>query len=351
MNVLIVDDSAMMRAVLKDFFQRMGVEIAGEAGNGKAALELNRVLQPDFITMDIDMPVVNGIDATQQIMNDRPVPVVIFSNDVPEETSVRAFSAGAAEVLQKPDLDAFHDQAYTTGLMEKITTVVTQRASSRVPGSADGRVVAGETRSGVAGAASYLQERLPEPGRIAAIVMGASTGGPVAVKAVLGALPKEFPLGIALVQHIEARFAEGYAKWLDSETPLSVRIARDGDLFAPGTVLVAPGDRHLAVRNGQLVIEDGPRIGNQRPAVDLLFQSAAHSLGRRTVGVLLTGMGRDGADGCVALRNAGGYTIVQDRETSFIYGMPRAAFESGGASRVAALTEIPHLLVEVAGVA
>ncbi len=348
MNVLIVDDSAMMRAVLKDFFQRMGVEIAGEAGNGKAALELNRVLQPDFITMDIDMPVVNGIDATQQIMNDRPVPVVIFSNDVPEETSVRAFSAGAAEVLQKPDLDAFHDQAYTTGLMEKITTVVAQRASSQVPGSTGGT---GGERSGADHTTSHRDERLPEPGRIAAIVMGASTGGPVAVKAVLCALPKEFPLGIALVQHIEARFAEGYAQWLDSQTALSVRIARDGDLFEPGTVLVAPGDRHLAYRNGHLVVEDGPKIGNQRPAVDRLFQTAAQSLGRRTAGVLLTGMGRDGADGCVALRNAGGYTIVQDRETSFIYGMPRAAFESGGASRVAALTEIPRLLAEVAGVA
>lgn len=180
------------------------------------------------------------------------------------------------------------------------------------------------------------------------VVIGASTGGPVAVKTVLSALPSDFPVGIAVVQHIEARFADGYARWLDGECPLSVRVATEGALPTGGTVIVAPGDEHLLIGNGRVVLDDGPKVGNHRPAVDRLFETAALSFGNRLVGVLLTGMGRDGAAGCVAIREHGGFTVVQDEATSFIYGMPKAAAERGGASVVKPIEEIAALLQKVA---
>jgi len=330
MRVLIVDDSALMRTILRDFFERHAVEIAGEASNGRQAIEKAAQLRPDLVTMDIDMPMMNGIEATAEIMKNSPVPIVVFSGDVTDEVSFTAFKAGAADVIAKPDLDCFYNGEFTASLINRFKAVVK-------PGS-----------GGVSGAVRRQSgEALPRPGTVDAVVLGASTGGPVAVKTVLAALPASFPVGVALVQHIEARFAEGYAKWLDNECALSVRLARGDDHFEPGTVIVAPGDRHLVMIGKTLAIDDGPKVGSHRPAVDRLFESAAATLGDRLVGVLLTGMGRDGADGCVAIRDNGGFTIVQDQATSFIYGMPKAAAEAGGASVVRPLGEIAGLLEEV----
>jgi two-component system, chemotaxis family, protein-glutamate methylesterase/glutaminase len=180
------------------------------------------------------------------------------------------------------------------------------------------------------------------------VVMGASTGGPQSVKIVLGGLPRDFPLGIVYVQHIEDSFYAHYAEWLDGQTELHVRLARDGDYPAPGEVLVAPAGSHLVFRDGRLVLDDAPPVMSIRPSVDSLFLSASRQFGGSLIGVLMTGMGKDGALGCAEIKSHGGYTIAQDEATSVIFGMARNAIELGGISIVLPAGEISRQLVLMA---
>ena len=329
MKVLIVDDSVLMRNILKDFFTRYEFEVVGEASNGRMAIEMNDRLQPDLVTMDFDMPVMNGIDATTALMQRRAVPVVMISGEVTDTVRFAAFKAGAADVIEKPELDRFYDAGFTSDLNGRLRGVTAE--PRRTATTKNTRAIA----------------HTPPTEGVDLVVIGASTGGPVAVKTVLSALPADFPVAIAVVQHIEARFADGYARWLNGECALAVRLATDGEVLTGGTVIVAPGDQHLLIQQGRVVLDNGPKVGNQRPAVDRLFESAAESNGARLVGVLLTGMGRDGAAGCVAIREHGGCTVVQDEATSFIFGMPKAAAELGGASVIKPLGEIPTFLQKV----
>jgi two-component system chemotaxis response regulator CheB len=325
-----VDDSAPIRSILKTIFSETeGLTIAGEASNGEAAVEMASRLAPDLILMDINMPIMNGLEATRAIMEKHPVPICIFSNEVDSDLTVKALGLGAVDVVRKPDIDKFNDKGFMEGFLAKLSTLT--RAKMVLP-------KAGPFRGVLEKKAEYK-----------AIVLGASTGGPVAVKDVLRGLPKTFPLGIALVQHIEDRFDKSYAAWLDTQTELSVRLARERDDFIPGTVLVAPGGRHLVCREGKLNLEEGPKVANQRPAVDRLFETVGAWYGDRLIGVLLTGMGVDGAAGCVLIRSRGGHTVVQDEATSTIFGMPKAAIERGGASIVLPLHQIGEYLIKLVG--
>jgi two-component system chemotaxis response regulator CheB len=328
MKILIVDDSALIRSILKAIFSETeGFTVAGEASNGAAGVEMAGRISPDLVLMDINMPVMNGLEATRAIMEKHPVPICIFSNEVDSDLTIKALGLGAVDVVRKPDIDKFNDKVFMEGFLAKLSTLT--RAKMIMP-------KAGPFRGGAVKKAEYK-----------AVVLGASTGGPVAVKEVLRSLPKTFPLGIALVQHIEDRFDKSYAAWLDTQTELSVRLARERDEFIPGTVLVAPGGRHLICREGKLCLEDGPKVANQRPAVDRLFETSGTWYGERLVGVLLTGMGADGAAGCVVIKSRGGHTVVQDEETSTIFGMPKAAIERGGASVVLPLQQIGEYLVKL----
>jgi two-component system, chemotaxis family, protein-glutamate methylesterase/glutaminase len=337
MRVLITDDSIIMRSIIKEVLSGEDFEIVGEAGNGKLALELNRRLDPDLIIMDINMPTMNGLEATKAIMEEKPVPIVIFSNEIDTSLSFQALQYGAMEVIRKPDIDAFNDPRFLQDFLD------TLRAMGRnSPPGTSGRAV--QSRTLTAAASPMLERR-----GFDAVVMGASTGGPIAVREVLKALPGDFPLGIALVQHIEERFVTGYASWLDEETALKVEIAGERDRFEAGRVKVAPGNRHLICRDGALAHDDGPKVGNQKPSVDRLFETAADCHGRRLIGVLLTGMGSDGGAGCAKIVQSGGYTLVQNEESSLIYGMPKAAVHNGGASKVLDLEQIASSLVKLAG--
>ena len=328
MKILIVDDSMLMRNVLKEVFRDYGLDVVGEAADGRAAVTLAERLIPDVIVMDFNMPVMNGVEATAEIAKRVGKPVVLFSNEVDARLSFQALQAGAVEVLSKPDFDQFNDAAYTLRLVTTLRAAASRPALPRTgatPVAGFPVSAADPTRHTVQGG---VQSHAVE-----AVVIGASTGGPVAVRTLLAALPANFPVGIALVQHIEDRFDAGYASWLDSSCKLKVRLAQTMDRFVAGEVLVAPGNRHLICHERRLILDDGPKVLNQRPAVDRLFSSAASVYRDRVVGVLLTGMGADGADGCVLIKQAGGVTLVQDEATSFIYGMPRAAAVRGGASR------------------
>ena len=330
-RVLLVDDSALMRQVLRHLIEGSGdIAVAGEASNGLTGCELNLELAPDLIIMDLDMPVLDGVAATVRVMKERPVPILVFSAKAESPLGFAALEAGASDLLLKPDIDAIDDEAFRKVFHERLRCLARHAPQARVAAPAR-----------LAGTMNEAARR-----DIRAVVIGASTGGPLAVREILSALPAGFPVGIALVQHLEDGFDEGYVRWLGELTPLRVRLAVSGGLaLEPGTVTVAPVSHHLVVKGGSLCLDDGPRIGNQKPAVDALFGSAAAWFGSGLVGVLLTGMGRDGADGCAAIRASGGTTLVQDQQTSAIFGMPKAAIESGAASEVLPLQAIASRLV------
>jgi len=329
-RVLVVDDSALMRHVLRDLVaEGPGMQVAGEASNGLAGCEQNLALKPDLIIMDIDMPIMDGVSATARIMAERPVPIFIFSSSADSPLGFQALSAGACEVLRKPEIDTLNDPAFKASFFQKIRELA-------APGNQKGSLASNARKA--PGAVDHSEVR--------AVVIGASTGGPVAVRQVLGALPADFPVGIALVQHLEDGFDEGYAKWLDEVCPLNVRLAGpDSGPLQAGSVLVGPVNRHLALRSGKLVLDDGPKVQNQKPAVDVLFRTAAETYGPGLIGVLLTGMGRDGAQGCRDILDRGGYTLVQDQASCAIFGMPRAAIELGAASEITPLANIAGRLV------
>lgn len=329
-RVLVVDDSALMRQVLRDLVaEGPGMQVAGEASNGLAGCEQNLALKPDLIIMDIDMPIMDGVSATARIMAERPVPIFIFSSSADSPLGFQALSAGACEVLRKPEIDTLNDPAFKASFYQKILELT-------APGNQKGNFATTPRK------APGTMER----SEVRAVVIGASTGGPVAVRQVLGALPADFPVGIALVQHLEDGFDEGYAKWLDEVCPLNVRLAGpDAGALQAGTVLVGPVNRHLVLRSGKPALDDGPKVQNQKPAVDVLFRTAAETYGPDLIGVLLTGMGRDGAQGCRDILDRGGYTLVQDQASCAIFGMPRAAIELGAASEITPLSNIAARLV------
>ena len=328
MRILIVDDSALIRNILKTVFaEAEDIELAGEASNGQQGYEMVKELKPDLVLMDINMPVMNGLEATGKIMSEFPVPICIFSNEVDSDLTVKALGKGALDAVRKPDIDKMNEPEFLNLFLNKLKGLSRAHLNRQ-------RSIAGSGRS---------------DNTYSAVVIGASTGGPVTLKELLGRIPSDFPLGLALVQHIEDRFDKSFASWLDSQTSLTVRLASGGEKFIQGTVWVAPGNRHLIVKEGYLALEDSPKVVNQRPAVDRLFITAGEWFGKSLISVLLTGMGTDGADGSVYIKGKGGHTIVQDESTSTIFGMPKAAIDRGGAVKILPLPEISSYLVQLAG--
>ncbi len=349
-RVLIVDDSAFIRKAL----QRMlladpSIEVVGVARDGAEGVRLAAELHPDVVTLDVKMPVMDGLEALRRILADRPTPVLMLSSFTGEgaETTLQALELGALDFLDKSSVKSSMDfvnigPALITKIKalagiggEKIQHVAAERAAVRPSPQA-------------AAVVSPSPDELPYD----LVCVGASTGGPSMLQSLLTQIPANYPFPIAIVQHMPPGFTRPLAERLDSITAVKVVEAADGEPLVPGKVVIAPAGLHMVVgrREGRLVarLTRFPESSLHRPSVDELFLSAARTTRARTVGVILTGMGKDGAQGMVKLRETGAFTIAQDERTSVVWGMPRTAVEMGGARVVLGASEIAPRLIELA---
>lgn len=336
-RVLIVDDSAVVRKVLSEELSRYpDLEVVGTAVDPYVAREKIAQLRPDVITLDIEMPRMDGLSFLEKLMTHFPLPVVVVSSVTPKnsETAIRALSLGAMEVICKPG------SAYSVPEVgAQLVRAIRAAAAARLPQRTSAPAVDPREHS-------ELLARIRTSHRVIAI--GASTGGTHAIEALLTQLPVNTP-GIVIVQHMPAGFTASFAQRLNGMCAMEVREAKDGDSASPGLALIAPGGHHMVLeRSGaryQVRIKDGPPVHHQRPAVDVLFQSVARQAGRNAVGSILTGMGADGAKGLLAMRQAGAHTLAQDEKSCVVFGMPKEAIAIGGAVEVVSLARMPGAIL------
>jgi two-component system, chemotaxis family, protein-glutamate methylesterase/glutaminase len=338
-RVLVVEDSTSVRKRLVDILAaEPDIEVAGVAEDGKRAIEFCAQVRPDVITMDMMMPVMSGLAATEYIMAHCPTPILVVSASINRGELFKiyeALAAGAVDVLEKPtgvEGPAVWERRFiaTVKLVARIRVITHPRAR-----------LAALSNQKAAGAPLMLEAARSERPR-SLVAIGASTGGPGAVLEILRALPANFRLPILLVLHINEPFGAAFADWLDAQIDRPVEYARDSMpvVAAAGRVVVAPSDRHLIVRAGRLRLTCDPERYSCRPSVDVLFESVATEYGSSAAACLLTGMGRDGALGLLKIRQGGGLTIAQDEATSVVYGMPREALMLGAAAHVLGLGDI-----------
>jgi two-component system chemotaxis response regulator CheB len=350
-RVVVAEDSLTVRRRLVEVLSEdPDIEVVGEAADGRQAIEACQRLRPDVITMDMMMPVMTGVAAAEYIMAYCPTPILVVSASTNRGELFRtydALAAGAIDVLDKP-LGSEPDGVWearlrrTVKLVSRLKVITHPRAKLNLV-----------SHGGLAAAAppaSAARQGPRGPARLVAI--GGSTGSPAAIVEILRALPAGLSAPILLVIHINEPFGAAFAEWLDGQTSLRVRYARDGErpAYAPGTVLMAPPGRHLVLRGGALQLTGGPERHSCRPSVDVLFESIAADAAHDALACLLTGMGRDGAQGLAAIQRAGGATIAQDEATSVVFGMPREAILLGAADRVLPVQQIgPAILAAVRG--
>ena len=329
-RVLVADDSLFMRAAIKKLLTAdPRFEIVGEAKDGRDAVDKVQALKPDVCTMDFNMPILDGAAAVREIMQLRPTPVVMLSAHTRQgaKETFEALAAGAVDFLAKPSGEV---SAELTKIGVALRDKVAAAAQSRPMPMAHTPRPAAAPRITASRAVGVVGPKV--------VVVGVSTGGPAALGRFLPRFPADTSLAILVVQHLPAGFTAALAERLDSMSAIRVREAADGDRPEAGLALVAPGDRHLEVLpDGTLRTTDDPEVNGVRPSADVTMRSAACVFGRRVVGVVMTGMGRDGAEGMRAIKAFGGATLVQDEASSVIWGMPRACVEGGSADRIVPL--------------
>jgi len=344
-RVLVVDDSALMRKLIPMILERdPDIEVVGTAMDGAFALRKIAELQPDVVTLDLEMPRMDGIETLRMIMRGAPIPVIVVSTHSKEGaySTFKALALGAIDFVAKPrDAAAGHLDPIAYELTEKIK--VAKRASGAK------KILKLDTEPPKP--AKRKSSVVIAPNRIVAI--GISTGGPNALQYLLSQVPADLPVSFVVVQHMPEGFTDMFARRLDECCNLEVQEAKSGDLLIAGRVLICPGNRHMMVRRmprGEMVVlSDTPPINGHRPSVDVLFHSVAQEFGLTAVGVLMTGMGEDGAEGLGAIKAAGGMTIAQSEDTCVVSGMPRAAILKGYAQKILPLEQLGTFLVSQYG--
>jgi two-component system, chemotaxis family, protein-glutamate methylesterase/glutaminase len=333
-RVLITDDSLFMRAAIKKILGADGrFEIVGEAKNGREAVDKVAALRPDVCTMDFNMPILDGAGAVREIMKTHPTPVVMLSAHTKQgaRETFEALAAGAVDFLAKPTGEVSAElQGIAGALVAKVAAAATVRLGAMTAMTGAARTAAPTPRLTAPRAVGLVGPKVA--------IVGVSTGGPSALGRFLPRFPADTSLALIVVQHLPSGFTAALAERLDGLCAIRVREAADGDRPQAGLALIAPGDHHLELAfDGSVRITDGPEVNGVRPSADVTMRSAASVFGRRAVGVVMTGMGKDGADGMRAIKAAGGATLVQDEASSVIWGMPRACIEAGCADKVVAL--------------
>ena len=344
-RVLVVDDSALMRKLIPIILERdPDIEVVGTAMDGAFALRKIAELQPDVVTLDLEMPRMDGIETLRMIMRNAPIPAIVFSTHSREGaySTFKALALGAIDFVAKPrDAAAGHLDPIANELIEKI------KVAKRASGARKILKLEPEPPKPVKRKASVVAP----PNRIVAI--GISTGGPNALQYLLSQIPADLPVSFVVVQHMPEGFTDMFARRLDECCAIDVQEAKSGDLLIAGRVLICPGNRHMMVRRmprGEMVVlSDNPPINGHRPSVDVLFHSVAQEFALTAVGILMTGMGEDGAEGLGAIRAAGGMTIAQSEDTCVVSGMPRAAILKGYAQKILPLEHLGSFLVSQYG--
>ena len=340
-RVLVVDDSALMRKLIPAILSRdPAIEVVGTAMDGSFALKKIEELRPDVVTLDLEMPRMDGMETLRLIMRAAPMPVILLSTPPREgaDFTLKALAMGAVDFIAKPHNAASGNlDSIAEALADKIK--VAKRAAVR-------KLPPAPVREENAARASKVPRAALPAKRIVAI--GISTGGPNALQYVLPQLPAELSAAIVIVQHMPEGFTEMFARRLDDSSQLVVQEAKSGDLLLAGRVLLCPGNRHIMVRHmprgDMVVLSDAPHVNGHRPSADILFQSVAQEFGSSGIGLLMTGMGEDGAEGLGAIKAAGGVTIAQSEETCVVAGMPRAAIVKGYAGKIIPLDGIASFL-------
>ncbi|BBI99726.1 chemotaxis response regulator protein-glutamate methylesterase [Ferrigenium kumadai] len=346
-RVLIVDDSAVVRQVLTAMLSEdTDIEVVGVASDPLFAMEKMAKLWPDVIVMDVEMPRMDGITFLRKIMTEHPTPVVICSTltEKGAETTMQALSAGAVSIVTKPKVGL---KSYLQDASDNLIHTVKAAARANVKRLGDPakalQVAPKLTADAILPASTSAMAQTTE----AVVAIGTSTGGTQALEAVLTKLPRVSP-GIVIVQHMPEKFTEAFANRLNGICQIEVREARTGDRVMPGLALIAPGGRHMMLKRSgayyHVDVVDGPLVNRHRPSVDVLFRSAAKCAGSNALGIIMTGMGDDGARGLKEMRDAGARTIAQNEETCVVYGMPKEAVKLDAVDRIMPLGDIPHAI-------
>ena len=350
-RVLVVDDSSFARQMIVELLSTdHEIDVVGEASNGLEAVEMVKALKPDLVTMDMVMPVMDGLGAIERIMASHPLPILVITSVEDAATAYAATAKGALEILQKPDINTTSPKKIvnTIKLLSKVKVITHIRNSpyKTPPRNSLEKELKTEKKEYKTGRA-VIHEK--EEGAIQIIAMASSTGGPKALSVILPELPGDFRCPVVIVQHIPDTFVSGMAKWLDKLSNITVKPGSRGEKLLPGTAYITPPEIHMKIAVGDIltVSENEPREGYPT-FCDVMLSSAANVHGAKSVGVILTGMGHDGVLGIKRIKEAGGYTIAQDQSSSVVFGMPKVAIEHGQIDKVMPLDKISKELIRLA---
>lgn len=345
-KVLVVDDSALIRSLLTEIInQQHDMVCVGAAPDPYVAREMIKALEPDVLTLDVEMPKMDGLEFLEKLMRLRPMPVLMISTltEAGSEITLKALELGAIDYIAKPKLDVVRGvQDYAEDIADKIRIAARARVFKRshppdVPKAHSADAILPKA-AGLLGSTEKV------------LIIGASTGGTEAIKEVIIRLPPDAP-GVLITQHMPEKFTAAFAKRLDGLSSLRVKEAEDGERVLPGHAYVAPGHSHLLLArrgaNYVATLNQGPEVNRHRPSVDVLFRSAANVAGKNAIAMILTGMGKDGAAGMLELKQAGAYTLAQDEASCVVFGMPKEAIAMGGVNEVLTLKDIPGRVIQL----